>query len=114
MIRQFVVEARKLEHGFRRISARIPYSLPSGHEDNDVPTFWLLLYSAMAFQLVDSFIYRCASSPERRKPTTGLVIRRLTRVVDGVEDTKLQIFAFVLYIYIYIYIHICSLFKSYE
>ena len=23
-----IVEARKLEHGFRRISARIPYSLP--------------------------------------------------------------------------------------
>ena len=37
------VEARNLEHGFRRISARIPYTLPSGHEDNDVPTFWLLL-----------------------------------------------------------------------
>ena len=37
------VEARKLEHGFRRISARIPYTLPQGHEDNDVPTFWLLL-----------------------------------------------------------------------
>ena len=35
---------RKLEHGFRRISARIPYTLPEGHEDNDVPTFWLLLY----------------------------------------------------------------------
>ena len=39
------VEARKLEHGFRRISARIPYILPLRHEDNDVPTFWLLLYS---------------------------------------------------------------------
>ena len=24
----FTVEARKLEHGFRRISARIPYTLP--------------------------------------------------------------------------------------
>ena len=23
-----IVEARKLEHGFRRISARIPYTLP--------------------------------------------------------------------------------------
>ena len=38
------VEARKLEHSFRRISARIAYTLPKGHEDNDVPTFWLLLY----------------------------------------------------------------------
>ena len=37
------VEARKLEHGFRRISAGIPYTLPDRHEDNDVPTFWLLL-----------------------------------------------------------------------
>ena len=24
----FIVNARKLEHGFRRISARIPYTLP--------------------------------------------------------------------------------------
>ena len=38
-----IVDPRKLEHGFRRISARIPYTLPQGHEDNDVPTFWLLL-----------------------------------------------------------------------
>ena len=38
----FIVEARKLEHGFGRIRARIPYTLPEGHEDNDVPTFWLL------------------------------------------------------------------------
>ena len=37
------VNPRKLEHGFRRIGARIPYTLPSGHEDIDVPTFWLLL-----------------------------------------------------------------------
>ena len=28
------LEARKLEHGFRRISARIPYTLPLGHEDD--------------------------------------------------------------------------------
>ena len=34
---------RKLEHGFRRIVAGIPYTLPAGHEDYDVPTFWLLL-----------------------------------------------------------------------
>ena len=39
----YIVDPRKLEHGFRRISARIPYTLPQGHEDNDVPTFWLLL-----------------------------------------------------------------------
>ena len=31
----FKVNPRKLEHGFRRIGARIPYTLP---------TFWLLLY----------------------------------------------------------------------
>ena len=39
----FFANPRKLEHGFRRISARIPYTLPQGHEANDVPTFWLLL-----------------------------------------------------------------------
>ena len=35
----------KLEDGFWRINAGIPYTLPYGHEDIDVPTFWLLLYS---------------------------------------------------------------------
>ena len=35
---------RKLECGFRVMSAGIPYTLPEGHEDNDVETFWLLLY----------------------------------------------------------------------
>ena len=44
----------KLEHGFRRISARIPNTLPEGHEDNDVPTFWLLLYSP---KLLQNYIY---------------------------------------------------------
>ena len=39
-----MVNPRKLEHRFRRISARIPYTLHEGHEANDVPTFWLLLY----------------------------------------------------------------------
>ena len=39
----YIVEARKLEHGFRRISARTPYILPLRHGDNDVPTLWLLL-----------------------------------------------------------------------
>ena len=39
----FVANPRKLEHGFRRISARIPFILPEGHEDTHVPTFWLLL-----------------------------------------------------------------------
>ena len=38
------VNPRKLEHGFRRIGASIPYTLPSGHEDIDVPTFWHVLY----------------------------------------------------------------------
>ena len=31
------VKPRKLEHGFRRIGARIPYTLAEGHEDIDVP-----------------------------------------------------------------------------
>ena len=34
---------RKLDHGFRMISAEIPYTLPSGQEENDVPIFWHLL-----------------------------------------------------------------------
>ena len=38
-----IVNPRKLEHSFRRIGAGIPYTLLSGHEANDVPTFWLLL-----------------------------------------------------------------------
>ena len=38
-----IVEARELEHGFRRNNARILYTLPQGHEDSDVPTFWILL-----------------------------------------------------------------------
>ena len=32
---------RKFEHEFRRINARIPYTLPEGHEENTVPTVWL-------------------------------------------------------------------------
>ena len=39
-----IVNPRKLEHGFRMISAGIPYTLPLGQEENDVPSFWLLLY----------------------------------------------------------------------
>ena len=38
-----IVNPRKLEHGLRRIRARIPYTLASGHEDIHVPAFWLLL-----------------------------------------------------------------------
>ena len=34
---------KKLERGFRMISAGIPKTLPYGQEENDVPTFWLLL-----------------------------------------------------------------------
>ena len=34
----FAMSSRKLEHGFRMIRAGIPYALPQGHEDNDVPT----------------------------------------------------------------------------
>ena len=36
---------RKLEpgSGFRMIIAGIPSALPSGHEDSDVTTFWVLL-----------------------------------------------------------------------
>ena len=36
---------RKLEHGFRTISAGISYTLPEGHEDSDIQSFWLLLYT---------------------------------------------------------------------
>ena len=39
-----IVNPRKLEHGFRMILAGIPYALHQVHEDNDVPTCWLLLY----------------------------------------------------------------------
>ena len=39
-----IVNPRKLEHGFRMMSAGIPYTLPLGQEENDVPSFWLLLY----------------------------------------------------------------------
>ena len=42
------MKPRKLEHGLRMISAGIPYALPSGHGDNDVPTFWILLYWGQA------------------------------------------------------------------
>ena len=35
-----ILEASKLEHGFRRISATTPYTLHKRHEDNHVPTFW--------------------------------------------------------------------------
>ena len=37
-----------MEHGFRRISARIPFILPEGHEDTHVPTFCILLYSNLS------------------------------------------------------------------
>ena len=30
---------RKLEHGFRMIRARMPYTLPEGNEDDNVPFF---------------------------------------------------------------------------
>ena len=36
-------DTRKLEQGLRRIDARSPETLPKGHEDIHVPTFWLLL-----------------------------------------------------------------------
>ena len=39
-----IVNPRKLEHRFRMILAGIPYALLYGQQDNDVPTFWLLLY----------------------------------------------------------------------
>ena len=38
-----VVKPRKLQHGFRMVLAGIPYTLPDGREENDVPTFWLVL-----------------------------------------------------------------------
>ena len=40
--RGLVLNPRKLERGFRMNSAGIP-RLPEGHEENDAPTFWLLL-----------------------------------------------------------------------
>ena len=39
----------KLELGFRMISAGITEIGPQGHEDTDVPTFWLLLYYCCFF-----------------------------------------------------------------
>ena len=36
-------DPRMLEHGFTRIRARVLHTVPAGHEDNNVPTFWLLL-----------------------------------------------------------------------
>ena len=44
---QSTVNPRKLESGYRMIHAGIPYALPYMHEDNDVPTFRLLLYIAI-------------------------------------------------------------------
>ena len=37
------MDLRKLEHGLRMIRAGIPYTLPLGQEDNDVPTSWLAM-----------------------------------------------------------------------
>ena len=41
------VSSRKLEHGFRKMRAGIPFSIPDGgmgrYGDKDVPTFWSLL-----------------------------------------------------------------------
>ena len=34
-----IVNPRKLEHGFRMISAGIPYTFPQGQEEHDVPNF---------------------------------------------------------------------------
>ena len=38
-----MVNPRKLEQGsrLRMINAGIPYTVPYGHEENDVPIFWL-------------------------------------------------------------------------
>ena len=44
-----IVNPRKLEHEFRMIRAGNPYTLLYGHWDNDVPAFWLLLYSGFCF-----------------------------------------------------------------
>ena len=41
----YIVNPRELEHRLRMLSAGIPYASPSGHEDNVVPTFWLLRYT---------------------------------------------------------------------
>ena len=34
----------RLQRGFRMMSAGIPYTVPQGHQDNDVPTVCLLLH----------------------------------------------------------------------
>ena len=52
---------RKSENGLRVIGARIPYTLLSGHEDNDVPAFWLLLLLASIIE------YRRLQPPEPRR-----------------------------------------------
>ena len=40
-------DPRKFQHEFGMISAAIPYTLADRHEDNDVPTFWSLLYGSV-------------------------------------------------------------------
>ena len=39
----YIVQPRNLEHGFRMISARMPYIYFKPSEDDNVPTFRLLL-----------------------------------------------------------------------
>ena len=51
-----IVNPRMLEHGFRMISAGIPYTLREGQKENEVPTFWLLLYTKLEAQIHTSLM----------------------------------------------------------
>ena len=59
---------RKFEHGFGMFSARIPNTLPQGHDDIDVPTSELLLQSD--------------PKPPNPKPRTGRTLT-VVRVVGS-------------------------------
>ena len=83
-----IVNFRKLEHGFRIIIAGIPSTLPLGQEDNDVPTFWFLLYTI--------------TSSQRHWVLRGLMhlsIRLPRQLVGGKRERERE-----RYIYIYVYI----------
>ena len=91
-----IVNPRKLEHGFRMIIAGIPSTLPLGQEDNDVPTFWLLLYTI--------------TSSQRHWVLRGLMhlsIRLPRQLVGGKRarerERERDIYIYSIYIYIYIY-----------
>ena len=59
------------------IRAGIPYTLLYGHEDNDVPTFWLLLYGLIKEGL----------APEARTPQT-LRLNPKPQTLDPKPETQ--------------------------